>query len=337
MLIIFKHDAKEKDILSIDDLIKDKGLDVYQVPSRSVHILSVDGEHSYLKSLNIESNAFIEDVIYISKPYKLASREYKKENTVINIDNVEIGTKKICIIAGPCAVESEIQLMKTAEEVKRSGASILRGGAFKPRTSPYSFQGLGEKGLKILKKAGSEFKMPVVTEVLKSEHVELVGKYADIFQIGSRNMQNFELLKKVGRQNKPVLLKRGMSASINEFLMAAEYIMSEGNHNVILCERGIKTFENITRNTLDLSAVPILKQLSHLPVIVDPCHSTGQLSLIEPMSKASIACGCDGLIIEVHVEPEKALSDPKQQLEPERFNDLMKNLKKITPVFERYI
>lgn len=266
--------------------------------------------------------------VFGMKEIKLASKESRTERTVVEVNGVRIG-EGLVVIAGPCSVENEYQLMKTAEAVKKAGADMLRGGAFKPRTSPYSFQGLGLKGLKILEKARREFDLPVVTEVLDSRDVNWICEYVDVLQIGARNMQNFSLLKEVGKVNKPVLLKRGMYSKMSEWLNCAEYILSEGNPNVILCERGIRTFETYTRNTLDLSIVPAVKEISHLPVIVDPSHATGKISLIKPMSLAAVAAGADGLLIEVHYKPEEALSDKDQQLTPEQFQDLMEEVRKL--------
>jgi 3-deoxy-7-phosphoheptulonate synthase len=271
-------------------------------------------------------------------PYKLVSREFKKENSVIKIrEGVEIGGKKLVVIAGPCSIESLDLLYEVAVKIKKSGALILRGGAFKPRTSPYTFQGLGEEGLKILKDVSNELNIATVTEVMDTKDVALVARYADILQIGARNMQNFNLLKEVGQTKMPVILKRGLSATIKELLMSAEYIMAGGNFNVILCERGIRTFEDFTRNTLDLSAVPVAKQLSHLPILVDPSHATGKWGLVAPLSKAAIASGADGLLIEVHPKPEEALSDGPQQLLPENFAQLMKELEPIAVACGRQI
>jgi 3-deoxy-7-phosphoheptulonate synthase len=265
------------------------------------------------------------------------NRESRPDPTVVNIAGVEVGGAEIVIIAGPCAVESEEQLFSTARAVKRGGARILRGGAFKPRSSPYSFQGMGEEGLKLLRAISQETGMPVVTEIMDTRHVELIGEYADMLQVGSRNMQNFPLLKEVGHSRKPVLLKRGMMATIEEFLLAAEYILSHGNENVILCERGIRTFETSTRNTLDLSAVPMLKRLTHLPVIVDPSHGTGIRWMIPSMAKAAIAAGADGLIMEVHYKPEEALCDGLQSLDLDTFAGLMTDLRKIAIAVDRSI
>jgi len=269
----------------------------------------------------------VERIILESNSFKLVSREFRSKPTIIKLNgNVNIGSNKITIIAGPCAVESKKQLLEISKSLKNAGASILRGGAFKPRTSPYSFQGLEKKGLKLLAKMREETGLPIVTEVMSPEDVDLVANYADILQIGTRNMQNYSLLKNVGKINKPVLLKRGMSATIEEFLLSAEYIVSNGNSKVVLCERGIRTFEKMTRNTLDLSIIPIIKRLSHLPIIVDPSHATGKRELVEPMAKAAVAAGADGIMVEVHSNPEKALVDGNQSLKLEDFSKLMYEL-----------
>jgi len=279
----------------------------------------------------------VEKVMPVLSHYKLASREFHPEDTIIKVDGVRIGYRDIIVMAGPCSVESKEQIIEIARAVKKAGAMILRGGAFKPRTSPYSFQGLGEKGLKLLKLAKEDAGMPVVTEVMDTRNVGLVGKYADILQIGARNMQNYDLLREVGKSKQPVLLKRGLSATINEWLMSAEYIMSSGNPNVILCERGIRTFETHTRNTLDLNAVPAVKELTHLPVIVDPSHGTGRYSLVAPMSKAAVAAGADGLLIEVHNKPNKSISDAEQTISTKRFAGLMKELKLVAKAVGRNV
>jgi 3-deoxy-7-phosphoheptulonate synthase len=268
----------------------------------------------------------VDQVIPVSKPYKLASREFHPQDTVIKINGVAIGGNEIVVMAGPCAVESEEQLMSTAHAVKAAGATILRGGAFKPRTSPYQFRGLGESGLKILAQAGKETQMPVITEVISPEHVDLVAKYADILQIGARNMQNFILLDEVGKTKKPVLLKRGLSSNIQEWLLAAEYILAQGNEQIILCERGIRTFETYTRNTMDLSAIPIVEKVSHLPIIADPSHATGKWYLVPPLALAAVAAGADGLLIEVHPNPDLALTDGPQSLTFDNFRLLMSQL-----------
>jgi 3-deoxy-7-phosphoheptulonate synthase len=285
----------------------------------------------------LECLAGVERVVPISTPYKLASRETKKLKSFLKVNGLEIGNGRFVVMAGPCAVENETQLMETAKAVRDAGASILRGGAFKPKTSPYSFQGLGEEGLKILAQAREAFGLSVVTEVTSPKEVELVAFYSDILQVGARNCQNFSLLKEVGRIRKPVLLKRGMMTSIEEFLMSAEYVLSEGNNDVILCERGIRTFETATRNTLDISAVPVLKEKTHLPVIVDPSHAAGNWKYVPPLSMAAVVVGADGLIVEVHPWPEKALSDGSQSLKPERFRMLMTDLRQLAPLVGRDI
>jgi 3-deoxy-7-phosphoheptulonate synthase len=270
-------------------------------------------------------------------PYRLAAKETNPKGTKVKVGDIVIGGEEFVVMAGPCSVESEEQVMKTAEAVKKAGAKILRGGAFKPRTSPYSFQGLGEEGLKLLRKAADKFGMLVITEVLDPRDVEIVSEYSDILQIGTRNAQNFPLLREVGNTRKPVLLKRGMYMTIEEWLLAAEYILSGGNPNVILCERGIRTFETATRNTLDLSAIPVLREKTHLPIVIDPSHATGKRSYVPPMAYAALAAGADGLLIEVHPEPDKALSDGAQSLTLEMFSEMMQNLKKIAPVVGRKI
>jgi 3-deoxy-7-phosphoheptulonate synthase len=273
----------------------------------------------------------------VLKPYKLVSREFRPEDTIVTVNGVKIGGKQVVIMAGPCSVENRQMLLETAKAVKEAGAHILRGGAFKPRTSPYSFQGLGEEGLKLLHEVGKQTGLSVVTELMDVRDIELVEKYADILQIGARNMQNFELLKEAGQSHKAILLKRGLSATITEFLLAAEYLLSQGNFNVILCERGIRTFEDQTRFTLDLNAVPVIKKRSHLPVIVDPSHGTGSYEYVGPMAKAAVAAGADGLMIEVHPNPEVALSDGPQSLLPKKFAALVKELKKIASAVGRTI
>ena len=298
-------------------------------------VLGVIGDVQNLASVPFYAFNGVEEIIRIAKPYKLASREFKSFATTVKVKDVVIGGKEVIVMAGPCVVENEKQIFETARYVKAAGAKILRGGAFKPRSSPYSFQGLGEEGLKLLAQAGEETGLAVVTEVMSVNQIDLVGKYTDIFQVGARNMQNFVLLKELGKIKKPILLKRGMSATIEELLLSAEYILSQGNYEVMLCERGIRTFENYTRNTLDLSAVPALKELSHLPVIVDPCHGTGRWRLVSPMSKAAIAVGADGLLIEVHPDPKSSLSDGVQSLKLDTFDQLMKEIKPIVQAINR--
>lgn len=329
MVIVMKPEATEEQLKEVISKIEELGYKPHVIYGATRNVIGAVGDERgkfVLQSLEVMDG--VEAVIPILKPYKLASREIKKEKTIINVGDVSIGDKQLIVIAGPCAVESEEQIIKTALTVKSLGAHILRGGAYKPRTSPYSFQGLGEEGLKLLKKAGNEANMPVVTEVVNPEHVDLVCEHADMLQIGTRNSQNFELLKRVGQVQKPVILKRGMSMTIKEWLMSAEYILSEGNMNVILCERGIRTFETATRNTLDLSAVVVLKEETHLPVIVDPSHATGYAKYVSAMACAAVASGADGIMIEVHPQPEKAFSDGPQSLNFRNFAELINRVKK---------
>ncbi len=337
MIIVLRPDATKKDIEHIIEKVKKLGLKT--MVSRGVErtIIGVIGEEDILRVQPLEAFPGVEKVMPILKPYKLASREFKKEDTVVDVDGVKIGGKKVIIMAGPCSIESLESLSKIGKSVKASGALILRGGAFKPRSSPYSFQGLGEEGLKYLRDVKKSTGLKIVTEVMDTRDIELVEEYADILQIGARNMQNFNLLKEAGNSKKPVLLKRGISATIKEFLMSAEYILSNGNLNCILCERGIRTFEDATRFTLDLSAVPLIKKLSHLPIIVDPSHGTGKWDLISSMSKASVASGADGLLIEVHPKPEDAYSDGAQSLLPEKFASMMKELRPVAKAVGREI
>jgi 3-deoxy-7-phosphoheptulonate synthase len=336
MIIVLRPDATQKEIDHIIEKVKKLGLKPMVSKGVERTIIGVIGEEDIIRVQPLEVYPGVEKVMPILKPYKLVSREFKPEDSIIDVgEGVKIGGKKIVVMAGPCSVENKSLLLRIAKSVKKSGAVVLRGGAFKPRTSPYSFQGLGEEGLRFLKEARKMTGLPIVTELMDTRDMPLLEKYADIIQIGARNMQNFNLLKEVGQSKKPVLLKRGISSTIKELLMSADYILSEGNFNVILCERGIRTFEDHTRFTLDVSAVPVIKNLSHLPVIVDPSHATGKWGLVAPCSKAAIAAGADGLIIEVHPNPEEALSDGAQSLLPEKFDELMKNLKKIAEAVGR--
>jgi 3-deoxy-7-phosphoheptulonate synthase len=337
LVIVMKHGATDEQIQHVVDRLHEFKLREHISKGEERTLIGAIGDERVLNTIPLEAMPGVEKVMAVLAPYKLASREFQPEDTVIKIDGVEIGGKKVVIMAGPCAVENEDQITTIAESVKDSGAIILRGGAFKPRTGPYSFQGLEIEGLELLAKAKEKTGLLIVTEVMSVDRIDLVAEYADILQIGARNMQNFMLLKAVGQIRKPVLLKRGMSATIEEFLLAAEYILSQGNHNVILCERGIRTFETYTRNTLDINAVPVLKQLSHLPVIVDPSHGTGRRELVVPVSKAAIAAGADGLIIEVHNNPEVSVSDGAQSLLPDQFAQLMTELKKIAEAVGRSI
>lgn len=338
MIVVLRKGVTDKEVNHLKKKVEKLGLK--PMISRGVErtIVGIIGPEDILRVTPLEVFPGVEKVMPVLAPYKLVSREFKKEDSVVRIGpKVQFGSKKVEVIAGPCSIENKKMLEAIAKTFKGCGVSILRGGAFKPRTSPYSFQGLGEKGLKIMKEVAKKYKLYTVTEVMDPRDVGLVAKYADILQIGARNMQNFNLLKEVGMVKKPVLLKRGMSSTIKDLLMSAEYILAGGNFNVILCERGIRTFSEITRNTLDISAVPVIKQLSHLPIIVDPSHATGKWGLIPAASKASVAAGCDGLIIEVHPSPESAFSDGQQSLLPKKFRELMRELKPVAKAVKRAI
>ena len=329
MIIVLKPNATKKQIAHLVEKIKALGLKPMVSTGVERTIVGVIGSEDALRVQPLEVFPGVEKVMPVLKPYKLVSREFKPEASVVAVGGVKIGGKHVVVMAGPCSVENRQMLMSTARAVRQAGAQMLRGGAFKPRTSPYSFQGLGEEGLKYLREAADTTGLKVVTELMDVRDVELVEKYADMIQIGARNMQNFELLKEAGQSHKPVLLKRGLSATVTEFLLAAEYLLSQGNFNVVLCERGIRTFETLTRFTLDLSAIPIVKQLSHLPIVVDPSHSTGSWEWVRPMALAGIAAGADGLIIEVHPTPETAKSDGPQSLLPKKFTALMRDARKV--------
>lgn len=328
MIIILKQDASKDDADAILKEIESTGLKPLFLPGVERIVIGAIGDERLLNEKHFESFPQVEQVKPVLSPYKLVSKEFKKDPTIVYIGNVPVGGNKFVTIAGPCAVESSAQMEKAAIAVQSAGALILRGGAFKPRTSPYSFQGLGVEGLKILSAVAKAHGMPSVTEVVEVADLDAVEQYADAFQVGARNMQNFRLLKELGQRKKPVLLKRGLAAKVEDLLLAAEYIVSEGNENVILCERGIRTFETCTRNTLDLNAIPYLKATTHLPVLVDPSHGTGVREFVAPMAYAAAACGADGLIIEVHPDPKSALSDGKQSLFPEQFATMMLDLKK---------
>lgn len=330
MIITMSVDAGKDEIENVKQKVRELGYDIKVFTGKKKSVIHVMGvtEREKLTSA-IEQLPGVENMVPILKPFKLASREFHPDDTIVPVNGKSLGGNNFAVIAGPCAVESREGLLEIAKLVREAGAGFLRGGAFKPRTSPYSFQGLGEEGLKYLAEARDYTGLSIVTEVLSEVDVPLVVRYADVLQIGSRNMQNFPLLKAVGRMDKPVLLKRGMSATIEDWLMSAEYILSEGNSRVILCERGIRTFENYTRNTLDISAVPVVKHLSHLPVIIDPSHSSGNWRYVESLSRAALAAGADGLIVEVHNNPSSALSDGKQSLKPEKFKNLMKDMNSI--------
>ncbi len=326
MLIVMDRTAKREDVQRVVSAVERMGLKAHTIPGEVRTAIGVTGNRGAIDPAALENLPGVLEVIKVSHPYKLVSREFHPEDTVVSVGGVPVGGRRVAVIAGPCAVESMEQTVSIALAVKERGADLLRGGAFKPRTSPYSFQGLGEEGLKVLAAAREASGLPVVTEVLDTTHVDLVAKWADCLQIGARNMQNFELLKAVGRAGRPVLLKRGMAATLEEFLLAAEYVLSEGNPDVILCERGVRTFSDFTRNTLDLAIIPAVKRLSHLPIVVDPSHGTGKRSKVIPMSRASIAAGADGVAVEVHNCPEEALSDGPQALPPDLFSELMAQL-----------
>lgn len=332
MVIILKPEAKQQDIEHIIGRVKRMGCEVHVSQGANYCVLGLIGDTSSIETWQIEAEDFVDRVMRVQSPYKRASRLFHPDDSIINIEDKTIGGSTLAVIAGPCAVESEDQLMTIAKDVKEMGANFLRGGAYKPRTSPYSFQGLKEEGLKLLKAAKEMTGLPIVTEVISPQLIDTVVQYADVLQIGARNMQNFDLLKEVGKTRKAVLLKRGLSATIEELLMSAEYIMSEGNENIILCERGIRTFEHYTRNTLDISAVLAIKKLSHLPVIVDPSHASGKWWMVEPLAKAAIAVGADGIAVEVHNDPANAKSDGDQSIKPEKFKAMMDSLKELARI-----
>ena len=335
MIIVMKPDATKENIQKVEERLQQVGLKAHLSTGEDCTIIGVIGDRKKIANLEVSMLEGVEKTVRITEKYKLVSRHFHPEDTIVDVDGVKIGGKEVVVMAGPCSVESIEQLREAAKAVKAGGAKFLRGGAFKPRTSPYDFQGLAEEGLKMLREVADEEGLKVVTEIVDKDDIELVGKYADIYQVGARNMQNFQLLKALGKAKKPVMLKRGLAATISEWLNAAEYIMAGGNEQVIFCERGIRTYETFTRNTLDLSAVAAIKELSHLPIIVDPSHGTGRWEMVRPMARAAFAAGCDGLIIEVHPHPEVALSDGDQSLTPKNFNALMGELGKICDVMGR--
>ena len=334
MLIVMKPKASEEQINEAVSFIKTKGFDAHISKGAINTIIGAVGGKT-IDTRNIELLDGVQEVIRITTSYKLASRSFQSEDTIIKIKDVEIGGEKLSLMAGPCTIESMEQIRTTAEQLREMGVRIIRGGAFKPRTSPYSFQGLGEEGLKIIRQVADELGMIVTSEIMEISQLPLFLKYVDIFQVGARNMQNFNLLKELGYIDRPILLKRGLSATIEEWLMSAEYVMSGGNRQIILCERGIRTFENATRNTLDISAIPVIKKLSHLPIIVDPSHGTGLRDKVAPMSRAAVAAGADGIMVEVHYAPETALCDGAQSLYPHQFLKLVNELKVIAPVVSK--
>lgn len=338
MIVILKPEATEEQIKHIVDKAGQLGLKAHISRGVERTIIGFIGPEDVLRVTPLEVFPGVESVMPVLAPYKLVSREFKKQDSVIKItDKVSVGGTKLAVMAGPCSIEGYDKLLSVAEKVKAAGANILRGGAFKPRTSPYDFQGMGEEGLKILKDVGKESGMATITEVMDPRHVELIHPYVDIFQIGARNMQNFSLLKEVGMTQKPVMLKRGMSATVKDLFMSAEYILAQGNFNVMLCERGIRTFETETRNTFDVNCIPVVKQKSHLPIIADPSHGTGRWGLVGSIAKAAVAAGCDGLMIEVHESPEDAFSDGAQSLKPDNFASLIQELKAVAQAVGREI
>jgi len=339
MLVVMQAHATDDQVRAVCQRIEALGYRAHSIPGAERTAIGITGNKGEVEPGTLEEMAGVQEVIRVTKPYKLVSRDIKEDNTIIRFagTGATVGGAELAIIAGPCAIESREQAFAVAERVSRAGAQFFRGGAYKPRTSPYSFQGLEEDGLRIMAEIREQTGMKIVTEAIDNESLELVEEYADVIQIGARNMQNFSLLKRAGRARKPVLLKRGLSATLEEFLMAAEYVMSEGNYNVILCERGVRTFADHTRNTLDLSIIPAVQRLSHLPIVVDPSHGTGKRNKVTPLSRAAVAVGADGLIVEVHNEPDKALSDGMQSLYPDQFDELMAQVRQIAPVVGRTV
>lgn len=335
MLIVMHHSATDEQVRAVTDAVTAMGLTAEPIPGSLRTAIGVLGNQGYVDDTTIRELPGVREVIHVSKPYKLVSRDFHPESSIVEAGGVRFGgNQPPVLIAGPCTVESEAQMLEAARLIKKNGAHMLRGGAYKPRTGPHTFQGLGVEGLKYLRQAGDAEGLPVITEVMRIGQLETVCRYADVLQIGARNMQNFDLLKEAGKTGHPILLKRGMSATIEEFLSAAEYILSEGNPNVILCERGIRTFEKTTRNTLDLSVVPLIREMSHLPIIVDPSHATGRRSLVGPMAKAAIVVGAHGIMVEVHPDPDKALCDGAQSLDGNGFAELVAELKRLMSLME---
>ena len=335
MIIVLKQHSGQKEIDRVENLIKTKGLDTHIVKGAGQTIIGCIGDTSRIDAKLFEVNPYVDKVIHVQEPYKLANRAFHPEDTVVDVSGVKVGSGNMAYIAGPCSVETYEQVLSIAKDIKAAGANMLRGGAFKPRTSPYSFQGLGPEGLDILCAVKEEVGLPIVTELMSPEYLDVFNEKVDLIQIGARNMQNFDLLKQLGQVDRPILLKRGLNATYEEWIMSAEYIMASGNENVILCERGIRTFETYTRNTLDLQSVPVLRKLTHLPVIIDPSHAGGKWWLVDSMAKASVAAGADGLMIEVHNNPEAALCDGAQSLKPEKYGELLKDVKQIADIIHR--
>ena len=332
MIIVLKPRTTEENILRVENMVRARGLETHTVRGEELTIIGCIGDTVRVDPRLFEVDKSVEKVMHVQEPYKLANRAFHPEDTIVDVAGVKVGGGHMALIAGPCSVESEEQVIEIAKAAKESGANMLRGGAFKPRTSPYSFQGMGLAGLDILCKAREVTGLPIVTELMSAEYLDLFDEKVDLIQIGARNMQNFDLLKQLGKTKRPILLKRGLNATYEEWIMSAEYIMSSGNPNVILCERGVRTFESYTRNTLDLQAIPVIRRLSHLPIIVDPSHAGGKWWLVEPMSKAAVAAGADGLMIEVHNNPECALCDGGQSLKPAKYDTLLKEIRQIAEV-----
>ena len=333
MIIVFKPKATEEDVQKIVNQVEAKGLSTHLVVGEDVTICGIIGDTTKVDPRTIEVSSSVEKVMHVGEPYKLANRAFHPDDSVIDVSGVKVGGGHMALIAGPCSVESKEQVIEVAKAAKAAGANMLRGGAFKPRTSPYSFQGMGSEGLDILLAAKEATGLPIVSELMSAEYIEEFNEKVDLVQIGARNMQNFDLLKEVGKRcTKPILLKRGLSATYEEWIMSAEYIMASGNPNVILCERGVRTFETYTRNTLDLQSIPVIKKLTHLPIVIDPSHAGGKWWLVEPMAKAAVAAGCDGLMIEVHNNPECALCDGPQSLKPEKYTKLIEQVKEIAKI-----
>ena len=337
MIIVLKPNTSPENVSRVENLVKKKGLDTHIVQGAEMTIIGCIGDTTAIDPKLFEVDSSVDKVMHVQEPYKLANRAFHPEDTIVDVSGVKIGGGNMGYIAGPCSIESFEQVLEVARAVKASGANLLRGGAFKPRTSPYSFQGLGLEGLDILYEVKKEVGLPIVTELLSLEHLDIFNEKVDLIQIGARNMQNFDLLKHLGQVDRPILLKRGLNATYEEWIMAAEYIMANGNENVILCERGIRTFEQYTRNTLDLQSVPVLNRLTHLPVIVDPSHAGGKWWLVEPMAKAAVAAGADGLMLEVHTNPECALCDGAQSLKPNKYDLLMKDITQIARILGRSV
>ena len=337
MLVVMQAHATEEQVKAVCEKIESLGYRAHAIPGAQRTAIGITGNQGTVQAGGLDQLAGVAEVIRVSKPYKLVSRDVKEEDSVVQFGSASIGGRDLAIMAGPCAIESREQAFAVAAVVQKAGARFFRGGAYKPRTSPYSFQGLGLEGLKIMAEVREQFGLKIVTEAIDNESLDLVEEYADIIQIGARNMQNFSLLRRAGKAKKPVLLKRGMAATLEEFLMAAEYLMSEGNYNVILCERGVRTFADHTRNTLDLSVVPAVQRLSHLPILVDPSHGTGKRDKVLPLSRAAVAVGADGLLIEVHNDPDRALSDGMQSIYPEQFDELMAEIRQMAAILHRNV